>query len=55
MALGVEGAMVICPFMTEKYQESESCKLELSYAKDLEVQVCQKRNCVREIEQVLVY
>ena len=40
MAKGVEGAMVICPFMTEDYENSESCELELNYAKDRKVQVC---------------
>ena len=37
MAKGVEGAMVICPFMTEDYESSESCELELNYAKDRQV------------------
>ena len=39
MAEGVENAMVICPFMTEAYQKSESCELELNYAKDCQVQI----------------
>ena len=39
MAKGVENAMVICPFMTEAYQSSEACELELNYAKDRKVQV----------------
>ena len=40
MAKAVENAMVICPFMTEAYESSESCELELNYAKDSQVQVC---------------
>ena len=39
MAKGVENAMIICPFMTEDYEKSESCELELNYAKDRRVQV----------------
>ena len=39
MAAGVENAAVICPFMTEAYEQSESCQLELCYAKDRKVQV----------------
>ena len=39
MAKGVEGALMICPFMTEDYEASESCELELNYAKDRKVQV----------------
>ena len=39
MAEAVENAMVICPFMTEAYQKSESCELELNYAKDCQVQI----------------
>lgn len=39
MAKGVESAMVICPFMTEDYESSESCELELNYAKDRKVEV----------------
>lgn len=37
MAEGVEGAGVVCPFMTERYQASKNCSLELNYAND-----CQK-------------
>lgn len=32
MAAGVEGAVVVCPFMTPAYQASRSCKKELNYA-----------------------
>ncbi|XP_063675560.1 uncharacterized protein LOC134812224 isoform X3 [Bolinopsis microptera] len=39
MAKGVEGASMICPFMTEDYEASESCELELNYAKDRKVQI----------------
>ncbi|KAL5264916.1 hypothetical protein ACHWQZ_G005866 [Mnemiopsis leidyi] len=39
MAKAVENAMIICPFMTEAYQNSESCELELNYAKDSQVQI----------------
>ena len=39
MAEAVENAAVICPFMTEDYEKSESCELELNYAKDRRVQV----------------
>ena len=39
MAEAVENAMVICPFMTEAYQKSESCELELNYARDCQVQI----------------
>ena len=37
MAKGVEGAQVICPFMTEDYENSVSCEVELNYAKDCQV------------------
>jgi hypothetical protein len=33
MAAGVQGACVVLCFMTEKYQESDNCKLELQFAK----------------------
>ena len=32
MAEGVEGAIAVCPIISEKYQGSVSCKKELSYA-----------------------
>ncbi|CAF4120040.1 unnamed protein product [Adineta steineri] len=32
MAEGVENAAVVCCFMTPEYQESENCRLELTYA-----------------------
>jgi len=39
MAKGVENAAVICPFMTEAYEKSDNCELELNYAKDKRVQI----------------
>ena len=39
MAAGVENAAVICPFMTEDYEKSKSCELELNYARDRNVNV----------------
>ncbi|CAL8330607.1 unnamed protein product [Merluccius merluccius] len=39
MAAGVEGAAVICPFMTPAYQASRSCKRELSYADSREAAI----------------
>lgn len=32
MAFGVDNALVVCPFMTNKYSESKNCKKELNYA-----------------------
>lgn len=39
MALGVDGAAVVCPFMTAKYQESKNCKKELNYADAQDVEI----------------
>ena len=36
MAEGVQGAACVICFMTQKYQDSENCQLELKFAK----QVC---------------
>ena len=36
---GVENAAIICLFMTEDYEKSKSCDLELSYARDRNVEV----------------
>ena len=33
MAAGVENTDVICPFITEDYEKSKSCELELNYAR----------------------
>jgi len=32
MAFGVDNAIVVCPFMTQKYSDSKNCKKELNYA-----------------------
>ena len=34
MATGVEGAAVVCCFMTQKYERSKNCSAELNYAND---------------------
>lgn len=39
MAAGVEGAGIILPFLTEKYEMSKNCKRELSYANKRNVEV----------------
>jgi len=39
MAEGVEGAAVVCPFMTQKYSESKNCKKELNYTDGLNVPI----------------
>lgn len=39
MAAAVENAAVICPFMTEDYEKSKACELELNYARDRNVEV----------------
>ena len=39
MAAGVDGAAVVCPFMTEKYQASANCSKELNYTNDCGVVV----------------
>lgn len=39
MAQGVDGAAVVCPFMTTKYQDSKNCKKELNYADHMEVAI----------------
>eukprot|EP01045_Picozoa_sp_COSAG04_P047641 COSAG04_NODE_17886_length_456_cov_1.689076_2_plen_70_part_01 len=33
MAEGVSGAFVVVAFMSQQYQESENCRLELQFAK----------------------
>ena len=35
MAEGVSNAAVVVCFLTPKYEESENCKLELTFAKEL--------------------
>jgi len=42
MAAGVEGSLVVCPFLTQKYQDSKNCKKELMYtdACDREIVPC---------------
>eukprot|EP00116_Pleurobrachia_bachei_P011264 sb/3471526/ len=39
MAEGVDGAAVVCPFMTQKYQESKNCSKELNYTNDSSIVV----------------
>lgn len=39
MAFGVDNAAVICPFMTQSYQESKNCKKELNYADSQNVDI----------------
>ena len=39
VVVGVENAAIICLFMTEDYEKSKSCELELSYARYRNVEV----------------
>jgi hypothetical protein len=39
MAKGVQGAQCVVAFMTQRYQESENCMLELKFAKQSKVPI----------------
>ena len=39
MSDAVEHAMIVVPFLTQKYQDSENCQLELKYAHNQKVQI----------------
>ena len=39
MAQGVSNAAVVVAFMTQRYQDSENCKLELKYAKQKKIPI----------------
>jgi len=39
MAEAVEGAQVVCPFLTEKYSKSKNCKKELNYTDSLDKEI----------------
>lgn len=39
MAEAVEGAHVVCPFLTEKYAKSKNCKKELNYTDSLDKEI----------------
>ena len=40
MAEGVQGACCIVAFLTQQYQDSANCKLELQFAEQSGVQIC---------------
>ena len=39
MALGVSNAAVVVAFLTQRYQDSDNCKLELQYAKQKKIPI----------------